>query len=520
LSIHCFLAKLTFMMQSFVLAAAIWTVHSFRVDHLNERQQDGGCDCSENGVVNGKDTGKPGCAMHFGQRLRHICYINGGAECPGAVFSKRTEIWWRPCPVEKKRQDAKAVLLKAMVRIDLDALNEALAKARLSDVDEATLEEGEQQILQVKLMLKVKDELLQAVRGTDSRALLAALERCEETELDAHLPSSTLEEAVVRLSFLEKREEETAELQSAIAGHDLVYLEDKLKSAGDAQVESKFLQAAKVRVVELKDEIEAAVKEFETCMKGDDPAKLRHATQAVKRLKVLTDEGKAEARLTHLHAHGHLLSKAAERLLHLELRAAAKEDLLVAEKQHLLRVFQEAYSKAATLKVDEPTLRDARKREAEIRASMKQAKAELETQIAGRRSVELQEALHHAVRLETVDSALVKKAEARLVVLREMDAAARALLKAAEGDKMGDLIRALKSAKQLDVDQHVLHQGDLAMTRIRKMMHVAKNNMKGLVEEGSDTVALRAAIAECKRISAVSTKRIRAAEAKLAELER
>jgi len=235
---------------------------------------------------------------------------------------------------------------------------------------------------------------------------------------------------------------------------------------------------------------------------------------------VITDEGQAEARLAHLHAHGHMLSNAAERLLHLELRAEAKEDLQVAMKQHLLRVFQKRYSKAVSLKVDESTLRDAREREAEIRLSMKQAKEELESQIRGRRSVELSEAQRHAVRLEAVDSVLVGKAEARLKVLHEMDAAAHVLLKAAEGDKMGDVIRALKKAKELDVDQHVIHQGNQAMTRIRKMMHVAKNNMKGLMEEGSDPAALRAAIAECRRIGAVSTKRLRVADAKLAELER
>lgn len=684
---------------TFCLSMALVSASRVVVDvhrHIGET-----CACSADGVINGKDIGKPGCAMHFGQRFGYLCYMNGGSACPGAQLSKRTGAYWRLCPIEKKQHDAEKALEKAMSGIDLEFLERSLKVATEREADPRVLVRAHARVEQVKSMLEVKDALERALLGKNSKAVLVALERAEECELDAYLAASKLEQAVKRMTYLEEREEATEELQHQMHEHDLVLLETKLERAQKLHAELLILQAGEQRVQDLKHEIVEARKQFDICMRGRDPVALHHAIHAVERLLVIDNPGLAKARLEHLHvAHeateklklviprwkvvalkevltatiakdaapeviaqaetrvvelqglieeaksdlrtsvkgndefklakaikeclkldavnhdelqqamkrcntlenryeardelqieikdfdvvelqqkldvaidlgvdkqvldkgaarvrelkqmmkdsrsafetatqGHdialikstraeavklhavdhrLLDRAAERLDDLALRGEAKADLVVAIEGHDLQELLTTYARAVDLGVDGPTLEQSKQREAEIRAMMTAAKEELQTQIAGRSSLHLREAIHNAKRLSAADSQLLAGGANRLTHLLKMDAAAHELNEIAQTDDMGNLIRAIRDAQAMDVDQVVLDRGEAAMDRIRHMMHEAKSNLKGVMEEGTDAAAIQAALDECTRIRAVSPKRIAAAEKKLAQL--
>lgn len=55
------------------------------------------CLCSESGIINGLDTGRPGCAAHISKNFGKFCYIDGGEECPGARYSRSKEASYIMC---------------------------------------------------------------------------------------------------------------------------------------------------------------------------------------------------------------------------------------------------------------------------------------------------------------------------------------------------------------------------------------------------------------------------------------
>jgi len=380
-------------------------------------------------------------------------------------------------------------------------LEEVLVIARQKEADPATIARAQARVQELnQIVAAARADLRKVSKGNDEKALGAAIKECVKVDC---VEKAELKTAMARCNSLENREEARDALAEEMNNFNLLDLEEKLDTAIDLGCNKAILDKGKARVVELKAMMAKAKDALESAINGHDEVKIASA--------------KAEAEKLNA-ADAALLGKAEERLAELKLKEVAKAELLTAMEGSSLKSLQKKYARAADLGVDAQTLKAAKKQEAAILKSMDEAKQELEKQITGKSSVHLVSALYEAQQLKAVDAETEKRAKQRLKELKKLDKAAQAVIEASQTENMGDMIRAMQTAKKLGVEKHVLDQGEAGMTVLRNLMHNAKVQLNALVAHGRDKEAIEVALVEAKRLNAVSKQHVQVAEAKIVEL--
>jgi len=505
--------------MSVALALAFsFRVYGFRASEDGVLEADAPtCACSENGVVDGVDTGKLGCAQHFGQRYGYICYVENGADCPGSRLSSRTGVYWRSCREEHQTEEAKDWLLEAMEGMDLHAIEVSINIAKQRNVAPDTIAAAHTRVEVVNKMIAARAELMEALRGDSPERLQAALETAEELELDEFLSEDVLEEAVERFQHLRSRDDAQADLVTAINDVNRNDLILKLARARELGVRAaQIIQQGDERVIELEHMMAAAVHTLEESMLTRDSTLIRSNLEEANRL---------------FAADGALQARTAARLEHLASAESAEHQLLPTLAGVDLALVQNKLANARSLDADPSVIAQAEQRIVEIQALMAEATGVLATAVATehdgttKASSELEAALAEIARLHCVrdwapvTQAIVDEAQARLNHLHEVDAATARVVSIHNSDDMHAIITGLSWGRSHGVVQSVIDRGEEQAARVRILMRDARQLMIDRTE-GNDAAALQAALEEVRRLNAASPRRIRMAEERLAALRR
>jgi len=475
------------------------------------------CACSENGVVDGVNTGKLGCAQHFGQRYGYICYVENGADCAGARLSSRTGVYWRSCREEHLVQEAKDWLLEAMQGMDLHAIEVSINIANQRHVDQETITAAHARMEHVNKMIAAEAELMGALRGDSPERLQAALETAEELELDEFLSEDVLEEAVERFQHLRSRDDAEAALVTAINDVNRDDLILKLAQAREMGVRgAHILQQGDERVIELEHMMAAARDTLVESIRSRDSTLIRSNLEEANRL---------------FAADSALQARTAARLQHLATAESAENQLLPTLAGVDLSLIRDKLAIARSSDADPSVVTQAAERISEIRRMMRRATSALATAVAAdhdgttKASSELQEAMAEIARLHCVrdwapvTQATVDEAQARLDHLRDVDEATARVVAIHDSEDMHAIITGLAWGRSHGVVQSVIDRGEAQAARLRIMMRDARQLMIDRTE-GNDANALQAALDEVRRLNAASPRRIRLAEERLATLRR
>lgn len=481
-------------------------IGAFRVSRasLSQKQTLGtpDCSCAETSVVDGVETDKVGCAEHFGQRFGYVCYVQGGSECPDTRISSRLGVYWKSCAAEHRIAETRTYLEQATAGVDVDSIQEHMRIAEERGVDQESLDAAAARIQQLGQMNVARDELMSAIDGLDLERLRAALGDAEELELDEFLSEETLEEAVERFEWLETRVNVEVTLRTAIPAFDVNDLIAKLANAREYQCNPETLQLGDDRVAELQLLMTEAANELSTAVTTRDALRVRAAMEAAERLSAVDDQ---------------TLRQAQYRIQHLLQMTAATNALLLAIEGDDLQNVEVMLSSATNLDVAPDVLALGHQRVAALEA-IRDAVLALESAIADRDTQALEKALANARNLDATSEDLENRAAVRLDRLREIDQAANELIALLNTDDASALRHALDGAREIGVDDAILAQGEEARHRISRLRHDVRKRLIELTETGTDAAELEAQIAETRRLHAASSRRIEAAESRLASL--
>jgi len=481
---------------SFVVAQ----VAGFRVNNAN--LQGPLCDCATTDIVNGINTGHAGCDQHFGQRFGYVCYVRGSS-CPGARESRSHRgAFWRGCAAEHQTQEAKNYLLEAIEGIEEEDIVRLQAIAIERGVDQATIDRADDRIEEIHQMGAALDELKASIGRLDFDRMRAALTAVEEMELDAYLSEEALEKAVAHFSFLGERREAYNTLEGSIDSFNLENLMAALEEAREYRVEDDVLQQGEARVAELQRLRSAAANELAAAVATREVQRVSQAIIQAERLNAVDS--------TVMH-------QARDRLEHLVLMADARQQLVDGIQGDDLEELSQQLATATQLDVDPAILSQGQQRVRHLEEKRDSVIA-LEAAISGQDSQILSDALAVAERLEAATGDLIDRAEARLSVLEQIDAATDELRAMFTTDDAAALRQALERARAVGVDQEVIEEGQRAKRRIDQLRHDLRTALLEATEHGTDRAELQRLIDECRRLQAASTRRIQAAERKVASL--
>lgn len=464
------------------------------------------CACSETGVVDGVDTGKPGCAEHFGQRFGHICYVENGENCEGARLSRRTQVYWRSCRQEHLTAVAEGHLRDAMNELDVENLRTVIQIARDRGVDAATIAEAEERVDQQIQMVAARDELMEALDNFDAERLRAALEAAEELELDEHLSDDVMERSVERFEFLRARQASEEALRTAIGETNLPDLQAKLRDAQTKHCSHEVIAAGQDRVRELTRLMAGATEELNAAMLTRDATRIAEARTAAMRLHAIDSS---------------VVREVSNRLTHLRRMEQATEALRAALADTSLSLVQATLTAARDLDAYPNDLAQGDARVAELTQMNAAALERLVSATAGHNAAELMAAIAHAETLDTGrDHAdAVAAGNARLELLSQKDVARARLEEAMQGVDLEDIQEKLAWAEDLGVDPAVCAQAQLRISAIAQMRIDARSTLEGLVT-GDDLMGLETALEEAQRLSATDDALTASANERLAVLTR
>lgn len=474
------------------------------------------CECSESGVVDGVSTGKGGCAQHFGQRFGYICYVNNGADCPGARLSRRTGVYWRTCREEHLTDEAVGHLMEAMEEIDLDELRTVIGIAQERGVDPELIAAAEARVEVVIRMIAARDELTEALRGFSVERLQAALETAEELELDEFLSEDTLENAVERFRFLEQRTAAAETLRTAIEGHLLTVLQEALHDAKVKHCDDDIIQDGEARVVVLQGLIAAADEELAAAVLTRDSVRLQAAKHDAQRLMAVdaTRIQAAEDRLAHL-------SRMDAAVTELDLAIAAFD---LSDLQTKLQIARDLDAYPADLAQGDARVAQLTQRNLDAEAVLVAATADYHISA-------LEEAIAAAEKLHggTISAANIEAGRTRLADLNRRGEAQNELEVSIEDVDLVDLRAKLARALDLGLQEsapEVVARAEERIVDIQEMQAEAAEVLAAAVaaeHDGTDkaTVVLVAAMAEIERLhcvrdfEAVTQETVDAAQARL-----
>jgi len=460
------------------------------------------CLCSETGVVDYKDTGKPGCEMHFGLRFGYICYVNGGANCKLAKPSRANGVYWRSCLEDKERLDAQDALQKAMLTIKLEEIKAALVKAKDKGVDVDALKRGSERVTEVEGLLKLKDELLIAIAGVDTQRLLAALEKVEQTGLDGQLEVEIMDKAKHRLALLRRREDAAAELEEAISGHSLQLLEGKLQTAKALRLDRELIVRGDARVTQLMAVITAAQNELAQAMRGRDPVALNDAIRKATRLDALSNPVEAAARLVHLN-------EAAVATQHLEQMIPKWK----------LQSLEAALTQARQKDADPAMIASGAARLKELTELSDVARTELRAASKGTNEQALTAAIKKCLPFPCVDAPELKAAMARSSALENRNEAREMLIAELAGSDLLNLQESLDTAIDLGVEQAVVDKGKARVAVLKVQVKQATEFLQAAIK-GHDEVRIQWAKTHAANFhNAVDQSLLNKADERLGELK-
>lgn len=493
------------MCYALVLALAA-PASTFRVDFATDavvKQEASSCACSDTGVVDGVATNKAGCAIHFGQRLGYICYVDQGSECAGARKSKRLGVYWRSCRSEHLAETAKGFLLDAMDGIDLDSLERTIRIAESKHVDQETLDAATARVDVVIEMCAARDELLAAVQGFDVVRLQTALEETERLELDEFISDETLDAASARLDYLDQGLDADAELRAAIVGTDVDELRASIQNVARFHNSHELMAEGRVRLQELIAQIAAAEDALAAVVGGTDPDALEDAIVEAGRLRLSPEA----------------IASATNRLDALYVSQTAEEDLLQAIQGENRAVLADTLATAQDAGIDiDAVLRAGQERVAALQVMADESADQLIQMVEGSDPDGLHSAIARARKLDSVSSQVLADAELRWQHLEGIDAATSDLQAAIDGDSMGELQHKLRRARQLGVSPSVIAAGEAGASRLRIRMHDAEVDVVRLTQSGTDADELQDAIDLVRRLNAASHATINRAVDKVAQL--
>lgn len=261
------------------------------------------CRCTETGIVNGV-TMKKDCGVFFGPRFGPICYIEGGLECAGAKFSKKSGVHWRACPNELKAQVAKQNLLEVLEGMDVAAIKEMAAPAKELGVDAKTLALADSRCERIDQMMKVKEELFEALQGFDHARLVKLAEQAEEYELFEFLPADMPKRIEDRGEYLLLKDEKEQTLREAMRGVDYSVLDIALNDAKTVKANPTLLVDGEAALKTLAEKLEATEEALSKALKSIDVAEIQAAIKDAEYFKIGTHHELklAKGRIKYLNA--------------------------------------------------------------------------------------------------------------------------------------------------------------------------------------------------------------------------
>jgi len=491
--------------------------HRVATENLDLEADAPTCECTSTGVVDGVNTGKSGCGLHFGQRYGYICYVDNGAECAGSRLSSRTGVYWRSCRGEHQTDEARRYLLEAMEGMDKHAIEIALNIAEQRDVDPEVIAAGHARIEVVVQMMAAQEELMAAIHHDSPERLQTALVTAEELELDAFLSEDVLEEAVERYQYLQSRDKAKEDLVIAIDDVNRELLITRLATARELGVKSReTLQAGEERIAELDQMMAVATSALEASLLTRYSQQININLKEALRLFAADDD---------------LQARTAARIEHLTIAEGAQNELLPTLSGTDLQLIMNKLATARTLDAAPDVLTQAEQRIVEIQDLMATAAAVLAAAVVAehdgthKASSELEAALDEINRLHSVrdcpqvSQATVREANARLDHLHEVDEATDRVIGIYHSEDMHEIITGLAWGRSHNVVQECLDKGEEQAARVRILMRDARQLMIDLTE-GTDAGALQAALDEVLRLNAASPRRIRMAQERIGALTR
>lgn len=475
-------------------------VTGFRVNNANI--QSPSCECATTEIVNGVHTGHAGCDQHFGQRFGYVCYVGSGS-CPNVRESRsHPGAFWRACPTEHLRNEARDALLEAVEGIEEEDIVRLRAAAVERGVGQAALDAADQRIVHIHLMGEALDELKAAIGRLDYDRMQAALRQVEEMELDAYLSEEALQKAVQAFHFLGERREATNDLAESIDSFNLERLMEALAEAREYQAEDDVLHQGEARVAELQRLRAAAVTELATAVTTREVRRVSQAIIEADRLDAVDSS---------------VMNQARDRLQFLVQMDGARQNLLSGIEGDDLEELAHQLSVATELDVEPEILTRGQQRVVHLEA-MRDSLIALEAAVAGRNSQILRDTLAEAQRLEAAEDNLVSRAQTRLTMLEEIDEATNELRALFASDDESAVRHALGRAREIGVDEEVIEEGERTKHRISRLKHDLRSALLEATENGTDMAELRRLIDECDRLHAASHRRLEAAERRLASL--
>lgn len=452
------------------------------------------CQCSDTGVVNDVDTGKAGCAQHFGRRFGYLCYVEGGEECVGAKKG-RVGVFYRPCPAERKRDVARNKLLESMEGIDAELVSELLKNAKAAHVDEGILQDAKERIGTIGEMIEVREELVEALAGFDTKRLKELADQAEEFELYEFMDHDIPDRIEERIDFLESKDDREDDVKDAIKGIDLPKLQEAIEAAIAVQADDSVVQAGKKREAELISQRSQIKEDLLQAVDGWD----------VDRLKDLAEE--AEDHKLYSELPHNLPSRIENRVEFLKSAGKKEAALRLAMEGVDPQELQETIDEVAKVRGNSQLLDSAKKRKQELLAELAEARQNLDAALRAFDVDELKSALSEAERLQIVTEEDEEIAEGRSKYLEVL-----------ADDSLGTLLRTIKKHESSGKYPDITARAHVRKKELRHNMHAQKMKVKMMIETGTDPDELQAELDEGLRIRAVGKDIKVLAEKKIAEL--
>jgi len=297
-------------------------------------------------------------------------------------------------------------------------------------------------------------------------------------------------------------------LMEAMEEIDLQELRSSIGVAQQRGVDAEIIAAAEARA-EVVVTMIAAREELMEALAGFNAERLQAALENAEELEL--DEFLSED----------VLESAVERFRFLELRTQSGDDLRVAIQGHILTDVQARLHTAKVNHCDDDVIQMAEARVVELQGMIAAAAAELSAAVVTRDHARLQDAKNNAERLVAVETSVIQAAQDRLAHLDLMDAATKELVEATPALALHDLESKLAAARELDAYPDLLADGDARVAVLTQRNLDAESTLLATTA-GNNIPALEDAIVEAERLTGgtIQTLNIQMGKIRLFDLNR
>jgi hypothetical protein len=455
------------------------------------------CQCADDEVVNGIHTGKEGCDQHFGRRFGYLCYIPGGAECTFAKQGK-VGVYYRPCPAERKRDEAQMNLLETLEGIDPDAVTEMAEKAKEAHVGQEVLDLAEKRRKQILEMLEVREDLLVALEGFDKDTLKKLAIRADELELFEFMDHEVEERIEKRYKFLSTKDDKEHDLKKAMSKVDLEDLQECIERAIAVKADEELVKKGQQREVELKAQRKQIKEDLLEAIDGWDVDKLKALAEEAEDHKTILDE-----------LPKNVPDRIENRVKFLESAGKKEATLRKCMQDVDLAALQAAIKDVEDVRGDQQLLAAGKTREKELTEELRKGRSDMDAALKSLDLDFLKSALEEVRRLRIVTDNDEEVAKGRSEYLEIL-----------EGDSMGDVMRAIAAHEQDGTFPDITEKAVERKKELARIMHNQKKKIQALIEESNDPDEIERELQEGLRIRCVSRALREDAEKRIAELRR